>query len=220
MASRNLWRMRAFYLAWTGDVQKLPQPAVEMTGKNLPQVAAGIPWFHHVILLEKVKQPAERLWYIQQTIENGWSRALLARQIETKLYRRQALAKKITNFAATLPPAQSDLARQTLKAPYILDFPSLSHEAQERDLERALLTRYDRLNLLAQLASDAGRTNGIHGLWVLVPANDQSPLPLLNNKPIPTTNAAQHARLTEAWLSNRHCAGEPPMLDTDIPDVN
>lgn len=88
-------------------------------------------------------------------------------------------------------------------------------EAELRSAERTrlvvnpgLLARYDRLNLLAQLASDVGRTGGIHGLWVLVPANDQSPLPLLNNKPIPITNAAQHARITEAWLSNRHRAAE------------
>jgi hypothetical protein len=88
-------------------------------------------------------------------------------------------------------------------------------ESNLRSLEKTrlvvnpgLLARYDRMNLLAQLASDVGRTNGIHGLWVLVPANDQSPLPTLNHKPIPITNAAQHARLTEAWLSNRHRAGE------------
>lgn len=79
-----------------------------------------------------------------------------------------------------------------------------SREQTRLAVNPGLLARYDRLNLLAQLASDVGRTNGIHGLWVLVPANDQSPLPLLNNKPIPITNSAQHARLTEAWLSNRH----------------
>ena len=56
------------------------------------------------------------------------------------------------------------------------------------------------------VAQDVGRTNGIRGLWVLIPANDQSPLPLLNNKPIPITNADQHARITEAWLANRHRA--------------
>jgi len=67
-----------------------------------------------------------------------------------------------------------------------------------------LLARYDRMHLLAQLASDVGRTDGIHGLWLLVPANDQSPLPTLNHKPIPITNAAQHARITEAWLANKH----------------
>jgi hypothetical protein len=70
-----------------------------------------------------------------------------------------------------------------------------------------LLARYGRLNLFAELAQDVGRTGGIHGLWILVPANDQSPLPMLNHKPIPLTNAAQHARLTKAWLANRHRAG-------------
>ncbi|MBM3880546.1 MAG: hypothetical protein FJ387_12660 [Verrucomicrobia bacterium] len=48
------------------------------------------------------------------------------------------------------------------------------------------------------------RTGGIHGLWLLVPANDQAPLPVLNQKAIPITNAAQHVRLTETWISNRH----------------
>ena len=69
-----------------------------------------------------------------------------------------------------------------------------------------LLARYDRLNLLAQLAQDVGRTNGIKGLWVLIPANGQTPLPVLNNQAIPITNSAQHTQLSEAWLLNRHRA--------------
>jgi serine/threonine protein kinase len=71
-----------------------------------------------------------------------------------------------------------------------------------------LLARYDRMDLLARVADDVGRTGGIHGLWVLVPANDQTPLPTLNQKAIPITNAAQHARLTETWISNRHRSPE------------
>jgi serine/threonine protein kinase len=71
-----------------------------------------------------------------------------------------------------------------------------------------LLARYDRLNLLATLAVDVGRRDGIHGLWVLVPVNGTSPLPILNDKPIPLINPAQHARLTEAWITNRHRAGD------------
>jgi hypothetical protein len=82
-----------------------------------------------------------------------------------------------------------------------------SREQTRLVVNPGLLARYDRMNLLAQLASDVGRTDGIHGLWLLVPANDRSPLPTLNHKPIPITNAAQHARITEAWLSNRHRAG-------------
>jgi hypothetical protein len=83
-----------------------------------------------------------------------------------------------------------------------------SREQTRLVVNPGLLARYDRMNLFAQLASDVGRTDGIHGLWLLVPANDQSPLPTLNHKPIPITNAAQHARITEAWLSNRHRAAE------------
>jgi serine/threonine protein kinase len=69
-----------------------------------------------------------------------------------------------------------------------------------------LLSRYDRMHLLAQAADEVGRTGGIRGLWVLVPANDQTPLPTLNQKAIPITNAAQHVRLTETWITNRHRA--------------
>ena len=101
------------------------------------QAAAQIPWFHNCILLEKVKEPTERLWYIQQTLEYGWSRSVLVHQIESGLYRRQGQAT--TNFEQTLPKPQSDLAQQLLKDPYNFDFLSLGKSAQERDLERALI---------------------------------------------------------------------------------
>jgi predicted nuclease of restriction endonuclease-like (RecB) superfamily len=101
------------------------------------QAAAQIPWFHNVVLLEKVKAPAERLWYVQQTVEHGWSRNVLVHQIESKLYERQG--KAITNFERTLPAPHSDLARSLIKGPYVFDFLTLGPEAQERDLERALL---------------------------------------------------------------------------------
>jgi predicted nuclease of restriction endonuclease-like (RecB) superfamily len=89
-------------------------------------------------LLDYVKDPAERLWYSQQTIEHGWSRNVLVHQIESRLYVRQG--KAVTNFERTLPAPQSDLARSLLKDPYVFDFLSLGPEVQqERDLERALL---------------------------------------------------------------------------------
>lgn len=94
-----------------------------------------------------------------------------------------------------------------------------SREQTKLVVNPGLLARYDRLNLFAELAQEVGRTNGIHGLWILVPANDQSPLPVLNRKPIPITNSAQHARLTEAWLSNRHRAAEK-QLTTGMADAN
>jgi predicted nuclease of restriction endonuclease-like (RecB) superfamily len=98
---------------------------------------AQIPWGHNVVLLEKVKNLDERFWYVQQTLENGWSRPILELQIQGKLYQRQGRA--LTNFAATLPPPQSDLAQQILKDPYHFDFLTLGKDAHEQSLERGLL---------------------------------------------------------------------------------
>jgi predicted nuclease of restriction endonuclease-like (RecB) superfamily len=132
LSPRNLKYMRALAEAW-------PDEAI------VQQVAAQIPWFHNCILLDKVKEPGERLWYVQQTIQNGWSRNVLVMQIETNLYRRQG--KAITNFQATLPSPQSDLAQQLLKDPYNFDFLTLAQEAQERDLERGLLVHVQQFLL-------------------------------------------------------------------------
>lgn len=124
---RNLYRMRAIYLAYRDQ------------SEFVPQVVAQIPWGHNQVLLEKLKDRAEREWYAQQTIQYGWSRNVLVHHIETRLYERQARAEKSSNFAATLPPPQSDLAQQALKDEYVFDFLSLGDEAKERDLEKALV---------------------------------------------------------------------------------
>jgi len=121
---RNLKYMRAFAEAWPDET-------------IVQEALAQITWYHNITLLEKVKDPAERLWYVQQTVEHGWSRNMLVHQIESKLYERQG--KAITNFECTMPAPQSDLARSLLKDPYVFEFLSLGPEAQERDLERALL---------------------------------------------------------------------------------
>lgn len=101
------------------------------------QLAGQIPWFHSCTLLDKVKDVTARLWYARKTLEHGWSRAVLTVQIETRLHERSG--KAITNFDRTLPPAQSDLAREALMDPYTFDFLSLGEAAQERDLERGLV---------------------------------------------------------------------------------
>jgi predicted nuclease of restriction endonuclease-like (RecB) superfamily len=121
---RNLKYMRAFAEAY-------PEKVI------VQQAAVQIPWFHNCVLLDKVKDLQQRLWYIQQTIEHGWSRNILVYQIESQLYQRQGGA--ITNFDQALPKPQSDLAQQLLKDPYHFDFLSLGTEAQERDLETALV---------------------------------------------------------------------------------
>jgi hypothetical protein len=91
--------------------------------------------------------------------------------------------------------------------------PDVEQALRSRDATRllvnpGLLARYDRMDLLARVADEVGRIGGIHGLWMLVPANDQTPLPTLNQKAIPITNAAQHTRLTEAWVFNKHRAAQ------------
>jgi predicted nuclease of restriction endonuclease-like (RecB) superfamily len=154
---RNVWRMRAFYLAWTDESQKhqqpagnldskiLPQLVAELDGQNLPQAVAEIPWGHNVWLLEKISNPILRLWYAHKTIEHGWSRAVLTHHIETQLHKREG--KAVTNFKRTLPPPQSDLAEQTLKDPYNFDFLTLHSDAHERDLENGLLDHIQKFLL-------------------------------------------------------------------------
>jgi len=121
---RNLKYMRAFAEAW-------PEEQI------VQQAAAQIPWFHNCVILDKLADTAERLWYIQGTIQNGWSRNVLVHQIESDLYRRKGRA--VTNFEQTLPSPQSDLAQQSFKDPYIMDFLPISEELHERDLERLLI---------------------------------------------------------------------------------
>ncbi|MCC7335387.1 MAG: DUF1016 family protein [Pirellulaceae bacterium] len=124
----NVWRMRAFYLAYQTD-----------------QPMALIPWFHNVVIVEKVKNPLERFWYAAKTLEHGWSRAVLTVQIERRLYQREGGA--VSNFATSLPNPQSDLAQQSLKDPYLFDFLTLHQDAVERDLENGLVDHIQKFLL-------------------------------------------------------------------------
>ena len=120
---------------------KVPQPAAQLGGHSnasiMQQLAAQLPWGHHVWLIERVKNRADRFWYMQQAVAHGWSRSILSAQIAAKAHR--GAGKAITNFSATLPPVQSDLAQQTLKDPYLFDFLTLATAARERDLEQGLI---------------------------------------------------------------------------------
>ncbi len=126
---RNMFRMKAFYQAYA----KVPQAVAQLA--YLP--VFSIPWGHNALILEKVKDTAERLWYAQKSIENGLSRSVLAVWIENDVYRREG--KAITNFQAALPAPQSDLAQQSLKDPYLFDFLTLHKAYLEKDLEDGLV---------------------------------------------------------------------------------
>ncbi|BCM94547.1 putative nuclease YhcG (plasmid) [Abditibacteriota bacterium] len=121
---RNLKYMRRFAQEWPEE------PIVQ-------EALAQITWYHNIALLEKLSDADLRLWYARKTVENGWSRAVLALQIESGLHLR--LGQAPNNFARTLPAPDSDLAAQLLKDPYNFDFLTLSESARERELEQGLL---------------------------------------------------------------------------------
>ena len=110
-------------------------------------VSAQIPWSHNIAILEKVKEPEQREWYIQKTAENGWSHNVLIHQIESGLFERQVIAEKISNFENRLPSVQSELAIQTMKDPYIFDFIPFKEDMLERDIEEALVKDVTKLLL-------------------------------------------------------------------------
>ncbi|MFH1824258.1 MAG: PDDEXK nuclease domain-containing protein [Candidatus Firestonebacteria bacterium] len=103
------------------------------------QLVAQIPWGHNVRILDYVENHKERIWYINQTIKNGWSRNVLVHQIESRLYQRQKGDHKITNFKRTLPLPQSDLAQQTIKDPYVFDFLNITQDVKELELHKGLV---------------------------------------------------------------------------------
>ena len=98
-----------------------------------------IPWGHNQRIINKCKTIDEAIYYVDKTIENGWSRNVLVHQIESGLYGREG--KSITNFEKRLPALQSDLARQTLKDPYNFDFLTIREGYDERELQKELVDK-------------------------------------------------------------------------------
>lgn len=130
---RNLKYMRQWFLFWSQD---------SLIGQ---QLVAQIPWGHNLIIMSKTQNHDQALFYVQKTIQNNWSRAVLAHHIESDLYARDG--KAITNFQTTLPEPQSDLARQTLKDPYNFDFLTIREKHDEKELEDALVNHVTKFLL-------------------------------------------------------------------------
>ena len=132
------------------NIQFMVQFAKEyLDAEIVKQLVSQIPWGHNIVLLQKLVTEKERLWYAQQTIENGWSRSVLLHWIERDLHKRQG--KSINNFQDTLTDANSDLARQTLKDPYCFDFLTLRKKFDEKELEDGLLDHIQ--NFLLELGA-------------------------------------------------------------------
>ena len=129
---RNLKYMRAFATTW---------PDRRIVQASLAQLT----WYHHIALMEKLDNPESRLWYAAKTLEHGWSRNILALQIESHAHRRQGKAQ--TNFPATLPPTDSDMAVQVFKDPYLFDFLGTDAPRREAELERGLVAHIQKFLL-------------------------------------------------------------------------
>lgn len=139
-SERNIGLMVRFY-------REYPDAAILQA--SLAKIPAAtfwaIPWYHHTLLLQKVKDLEVRQWYMEQTISNGWSGNLLALQIDADAHLRQGRA--VSNFEAVLPKPESDLAQQVLKDPYIFDFLTLTEPFQERELETELVRQVEKFLL-------------------------------------------------------------------------
>lgn len=153
-SERNVKRMLAFYREYRGLVTSSPQAATQIApASKVTQPVAllqesvfwTVPWAHHVILIEKIKDIPTRRWYMEQTLANGWSRNILALQIDAQAHARHG--KAVSNFSAMLPVPQSDLVQQTLKDPYIFDFLTLAEPFHERELETALVRHLEKFLL-------------------------------------------------------------------------
>lgn len=161
-SERNLKRMLAFYKEYS-DLEIVPRAVAQIDMKNdtvivpravaqLPEATSAnlleyiirLPWAQNVILLQ-IKDRKERLWYMRQSLENGWSRDFLSDQIKFDLYNRQG--KAVSNFDLRLPEPQSSLAQETLKNPYVFDFLTLDTTFHEKELEDALIADVEKFLL-------------------------------------------------------------------------
>jgi predicted nuclease of restriction endonuclease-like (RecB) superfamily len=147
LSKRNLRYMKEFSAAY--PILQPPAAKLQETENQVivfvQPVVAQIPWTHHTLILDKLKTERERLFYIQKTAENGWSKSVLVLQIESGLYQRQG--KAINNFSNTLPVYESDLAGEMFKSPYIFEFLNLSEEAKEKELELGLIQHLKKFML-------------------------------------------------------------------------
>ena len=143
---RNIYYCKKFYCLYNQQFEILPQTVAQLEGQSeptiLPQAVAqlfSIPWGHHRYIMDKCgDNPDMALFYVRQTIENGWSRAVLLNWMDSNLYERQG--KAITNFKATLPEVNSDLAQEITKDPYNFAFAGITGKYNERKLKDALLS--------------------------------------------------------------------------------
>ena len=166
-SERNLKRMIRFFREYPLLRTKVPQPVAQLTDQardekvprpvaqllpaaeeqedNIWEYILNLPWSQNFLLIEKFKDLSVRRWYMQQALENGWGRDVLALMIKGRAHERQGQA--VSNFDFILPPPQSDMAKQTFKDPYIFDFLTLDTPFREREIELGLIRHLEKFLL-------------------------------------------------------------------------
>ena len=128
-STRNLKLMVQFYKEYSND--EFVQPIV-----------AQIPWTHNIILIQKIKDKNIRFWYMEQTLQNGWSKDILSLMIKIEIHNRTG--NLVSNFSQILPPLESDLVQQSFKDPYRFDFLTITEPFRERELENNLIKHMEK----------------------------------------------------------------------------
>ena len=132
LSSRNLLSMKLFAEAFpSGSIAKQP--------------VSQLPWGQIIRLIQMVKDPGTRDFYIRETLTHGWSRSILEIQIQQQLHLRAGKAQN--NFALTMPPADSDMAAQLFKDPYLFDFLGTADPRREAEVEQALVDHIQKFLL-------------------------------------------------------------------------
>ena len=153
----NLWRMRRLHETYTAPdflsqlvTETAPRtkvtrsPSKALTAKlsqAVKEMVIAIPWGHHVNLLAKIEQPAQRLYYLHATARFGWSRNVLLNQIKARAYDRSLAEGKSHNFPTALPEYLAEQAEEALKSSYNLEFLGIRQQVKERELEERLIDR-------------------------------------------------------------------------------
>jgi predicted nuclease of restriction endonuclease-like (RecB) superfamily len=169
-SGRSVWDMKRFYLACSepeflqqvvAELRRKPglsgflpqavaemgraeihqQPAEETLSHAVSELVAAVPWGHHRFILDKLSEPAARLYYLRATAQFGWSRSVLLNQIKGQAYERAVKEKKTHNFALALPEHFAEQADEMLKSRYSLEFLGIARPMKERELEDRLISR-------------------------------------------------------------------------------
>jgi predicted nuclease of restriction endonuclease-like (RecB) superfamily len=169
-SGRSVWDMKRFYLACSepeflqqvvAELRRKPglsgflpqavaemgraeihqQPAEETLSHAVRELVAAVPWGHHRFILDKLSEPAARLYYLRATAQFGWSRSVLLNQVKGQAYERAVKEKKTHNFALALPEHFAEQADEMLKSRYSLEFLGIARPMKERELEDRLISR-------------------------------------------------------------------------------